>query len=86
MIHALDRMAGRRTNWLLEADVTDFFPSIDRAMLMEMLQHRVADTSLLRLIGVFASGCWTARVHDAGRTAQGSVISPMLGNIYLHYA
>jgi RNA-directed DNA polymerase len=88
-IRALDRMAQEgETNWLLEADVTEFFPSIDRAMLMEMLQHRVADGSLLRLIGK----CLHVGVLDGEEyttpeegTAQGSVISPMLGNIYLHY-
>ena len=88
-IRALDRMAQEgETNWLLEADVTEFFPSIDRAMLMEMLQHRVADGALLRLIGK----CLHVGVLDGEEystpeegTAQGSVISPMLGNIYLHY-
>jgi hypothetical protein len=42
---------GRPASWILEADIESFFDSIDRKMLMEMLQERVADTSLLRLVG-----------------------------------
>lgn len=88
-IRALNRMAqAGEANWLLEADITAFFDSIDRAMLMEMLQQRVADGSILRLIGK----CLHVGVLDGEEyttpkegTAQGSVISPMLGNIYLHY-
>lgn len=88
-IRALNRMAqAGETNWLLEADITAFFDSIDRKMLMEMIQRRVPDGSLLRLIGK----CLHVGVLDGEEyttpeegTAQGSVISPMLGNIYLHY-
>lgn len=75
-------------NWLLEADITGYFDSIDRKKLMELIQIRVVDGSLLRLIGK----CLHVGVLDGEEyttpeegTAQGSVISPLLGNIYLHY-
>ncbi len=73
---------------ILEADIMSFFDSLDRKKLMEMLRERVADTSLLRLIGK----CLHVGVLDGEEfstpergTAQGSILSPMLGNIYLHY-
>lgn len=75
-------------NWLLEADIQSFFDSIDRKMLMEMLRERIVDTSLLRLIGkCLHVGVLDGEEYsepDAG-TVQGSVLSPMLGNVYLHH-
>jgi RNA-directed DNA polymerase len=75
-------------NWVLEADIVSFFDSLDRARLREMLRKRVADGSLLRLIGkCLHVGVLDGEVYttpDTG-TAQGSVLSPLLGNIYLHY-
>jgi RNA-directed DNA polymerase len=74
--------------WILELDVQSYFDSIDRTMLFEMLRERVVDGSLLRLIGK----CLHVGVLDGeeyfepgGGTAQGSVLSPVLGNIYLHH-
>jgi len=74
--------------WILELDVQSYFDSIDRKMLMEMLRERVVDRSLLRLIGK----CLHVGVLDGEEysepgegTAQGSVLSPILGNIYLHH-
>ena len=74
---------------ILEADVQSFFDSVDRPMLKEMLQRRIADKSLMRLIGK----CLRVGVLDGEElsrpevgTAQGSVVSPILGNVYLHYA
>jgi group II intron reverse transcriptase/maturase len=75
-------------NWVLEIDVMSFFDSIDRKMLMEMLQVRVPDGSIKRLVGkclrvgVLEGEEWSW--PDEG-TTQGSRISPLLGNIYLHY-
>jgi RNA-directed DNA polymerase len=75
-------------NYVLEADIESFFDRIDRKMLGEMLQERVADGSLLRLVrkclhvGVLDGVEYTT--PDLG-TVQGSVLSPLLGNIYLHY-
>ena len=92
-------MDGRDGRWSLVADsrraggdgqsVVSSFDSVDRTALVEMLQTRVADGSLLRLIGK----CLHVGVLDGEEytrpeigTAQGSVLSPLLGNIYLHYA
>jgi RNA-directed DNA polymerase len=88
-IRTLDRIVHRgEVSWILEADIRSFFDSVDRTALVEMLQTRVADGSLLRLIGK----CLHVGVLDGAEfsrpetgTAQGSVLSPMLGNIYLHY-
>ena len=88
-IRALDRIMHQgRVSWILEADIVSFFDSLDRTKLKEMLQIRVADGSLLRLIGK----CLHVGVLDGAAyaepdtgTAQGSVLSPLLGNIYLHY-
>jgi group II intron reverse transcriptase/maturase len=75
-------------NWILELDVQSYFDSIDRAKLKEMLQERVVDGSLLRLVGK----CLHVGVLDGESyfepgegTTQGSVLSPLLGNIYLHH-
>lgn len=88
-IRALNREVYRgRVNWILEADIVSFFDSLDRTRLREMLRKRVADGSILRLIGK----CLHVGVLDGEDytepdqgTAQGSALSPLLGNIYLHY-
>ena len=88
-IRALHRTVDQgEVNWILEADIVSFFDSVDRNALMEMLQKRVADGSLVRLIGK----CLHVGVLDGAElstpetgTAQGSVLSPLLGNVYLHY-
>lgn len=74
--------------FVLEADIQSFFDSIDRKMLMEMLQERIADGKLLRLIGK----CLHVGVLEGTEisepelgTVQGSVLSPILGNVYLHH-
>jgi RNA-directed DNA polymerase len=74
--------------WMIEADIQSFFDSVDRKALMEMLSIRVADGSLLRLIGK----CLHVGVLDGAEfstpergTVQGSVLSPLLGNVYMHY-
>jgi group II intron reverse transcriptase/maturase len=76
-------------NVILEADVVSFFDSVDRPRLTEMLQGRIADKSFMRLVGK----CLHVGVLDGEQfstpdqgTVQGSVISPILGNIYLHNA
>jgi RNA-directed DNA polymerase len=88
-VRALDRIVHQgKVGWILEADIVSFFDSLDRTRLMELLQVRVADGSLLRLVGK----CLHVGVLDGAEyaepetgTAQGSVLSPMLGNVYLHY-
>lgn len=76
-----------RVNFILDADIQDFFGSIDRAKLMEMLQRRIVDKDLLRIIGKWLH----VGVMEEGRSLhseigvhQGSVISPVLANLYLH--
>lgn len=88
-LRAVDRMVFREgISVILEADIQAFFDSIDRKKLWEMLQIRVADTPFLRLLGK----CLHVGVLDGAEfskpgegTAQGSIISPMFGNVYLHY-
>jgi group II intron reverse transcriptase/maturase len=88
-IRVLDRAARQGTmNFLIEADIVSFFDSLDRTELMEMLKLRVADGSLLRLVGK----CLNVGVLDGEEfstpdtgAVQGSSLSPLLGNVYLHY-
>jgi group II intron reverse transcriptase/maturase len=78
----------RRVNWVLDADVKDFFTSLDHDWLARFVEHRVADRRVLRLIqkwvraGVIEDGKWTASEVGA---PQGASASPLLANIYLHY-
>jgi group II intron reverse transcriptase/maturase len=89
-VRTLDRIVHRgKVNWILEADIVSFFDRLDRTKLAKMLEVRVADGSLLRLIGK----CLHVGVLDGVElstsetgTVQGSVLSPLLGNVYLHYA
>lgn len=78
----------RSTGWILELDITAYFDSIVREQLMEMIEKRVSDSSVLRLIRKWIQ----VRVIDQGQllvsdkgTGQGQTISPLLANIYLHY-
>src|SRR5215469_3392489 len=78
----------KKVNWVLDADVRDFFGSISHEWMVKFLQHRIADRRILRLIkkwlraGVSEDGEWSKT--EVG-TPQGAVISPLLGNVYLHY-
>lgn len=73
--------------WILEVDIRKFFDTLEHARLREILEHRVRDKALLRLIGkwlnagVQEDGSLT---HPDAGTPQGGVISPLLANIYLH--
>ena len=75
--------------WILEADIEAFFDNIDRKKLIDEMAKRIDDESLLRLVGkclhvgVLDGEAYTR--PDVG-TAQGSALSPLLGNVYLHYA
>jgi len=76
----------RSTGWILELDITAYFDSIVREQLMEMIEQRISDSSVLRLIrkwiqvGVIDEGKFL--VSETG-TGQGQTISPLLANIYL---
>jgi group II intron reverse transcriptase/maturase len=73
--------------WVLEVDIKDFFGSLDKKQLREMVRQRVRDGVLLRLIGkwlnagVMEEGCL---YHPETGVPQGGVISPILSNVYLH--
>jgi group II intron reverse transcriptase/maturase len=74
--------------WIYEADIVSFFDSLERTKWKEMLGIRVADGSLMRLIGkcLHVGGLdGTALSEPELGTAQGSVLSPLLGKVYLHY-
>jgi RNA-directed DNA polymerase len=86
---ALERaLMTRDVNWVLDIDIRNFFDTVDHGWLMRMLAHRIADRRVLRLIerwlgaGVLEGGQWKAA--ETG-TPQGSGISPILANLFLHY-
>jgi len=78
----------RHIGWILDADISAYFDSIDHDWMLKFLQHRIADKRLLRLItkwlkaGVMEDD---KRIASERGTPQGAVISPLLANIYLHY-
>jgi group II intron reverse transcriptase/maturase len=90
---ALDALAvgidRTNVNWILDADIRSFFDEINQEWLIRFLEHRIDDRRIIRLIrkwlkaGVLEDGI--VKVSDRG-TGQGSVISPLLANVYLHYA
>jgi RNA-directed DNA polymerase len=90
---ALDALAvgigTRRVNWVLDADIRKFYDTLDHGWLVRFVEHRVADRRVVRLIqkwlnaGVLEEG---KRVQSEVGTVQGGSISPLLSNIYLHYA
>ena len=81
-------IASRKVNYILDADIRSFFDSVSQEWLVRFVEHRIGDKRIIRLIqkwlkaGVLEDGIVT--VSDRG-TGQGSVISPLLANIYLHY-
>jgi len=89
---ALDALAvgigSKRVNFILDADIASFFDAVSKEKLVRFVEHRVGDPRIIRLIqkwlkaGVLEDGVVT--VSETG-TGQGSVISPLLANIYLHY-
>src|SRR5262249_39198871 len=78
----------KKVNWILDCDIRGFFDHLSHDWLLKFVQHRVADRRILRLIqkwlkaGVMEEGEW--KNTEVG-SPQGSVISPLLANIYLHY-
>ena len=79
----------RKVNWVLDADIRGFFDTIDHEWLVKFIEHRVADRRVVRHIkkwlnaGVLEDG---KRMQVEEGTPQGGSISPLLANIYLHYA
>ena len=82
---AIDR---RNVSWVVDADIQNFFGAVSQEWLVRFVEHRVGDRRITRLIqkwlnaGILEDGDVTA--DDRG-TGQGSVISLLLANVYLHY-
>ena len=78
----------KKVNYVLDADIRDFFTQLDQSWLERFLEHRIADKRVLRLIqkwlraGVIEDGEWSESLEG---TAQGASVSPLLSNVYLHY-
>jgi group II intron reverse transcriptase/maturase len=89
---ALDALAvgieRKKVNWVLDADIREFFTNLDHHWLMRFLEHRIADKRVLRLIGkwltagVIENGEWSETLVGS---PQGASASPLLANVYLHY-
>ncbi len=89
---ALDALATgitrKKVGYVLDADIRDFFTTLDQSWLLKFIEHRIADKRILRLIqkwlaaGVIEDGEWSKT--ETG-TAQGASVSPLLSNIFLHY-
>ena len=90
--HALDALytglLTKKVNWVLDLDIKGFFDGISHEWLIKFVEHRIADRRVVRLIqkwlkaGVMEEGEWSEAKTG---TPQGSVVSPLLANIYLHY-
>jgi len=88
-LDALDvAINNRKVCWIVDADIQNCFGSVSQEWLVRFLEHKIGDKRIIRLIqkwlraGILEDG--TVTVDDRG-TGQGSVISPLLANIYLHY-
>jgi RNA-directed DNA polymerase len=81
-------ISSKKVNWILDADIRSFFDTVSQEWLVRFVEHRIGDLRIVRLIqkwlkvGILEDG--VVNVSDRG-TGQGSVISPLLANIYLHY-
>ena len=79
----------RKVNWVLDADIRGFFDAIAHDWLMKFIEHRIADKRVIRHVkkwlnaGVMEDG---ERIFPERGSPQGGSISPILANIYLHYA
>lgn len=86
---ALDKaIMETRVNYVLDADLQDYFGTIDWDWLIRFVEHKIGDKRVVRLIrnwlraGVLEDGVWTQEVEG---TPQGGSISPLMSNVYLHY-
>ena len=85
LAYGIDR---KRVNWICDADIRKYFDTIPRDTLIRILEHRIGDRRVIRLIrkwlnaGIMEEGIWS----DTGiGSTQGSVVSPVLANVFLHY-
>ena len=78
----------RKVSYILDADIQGFFDTIQHDWMLKFIKHRISDKRILRLVektlraGVIEDGKWSETVVG---TPQGSVVSPIYSNIYLHY-
>ena len=78
----------KRVSYVVEADIRSFFDKVNHEWMLKFLEHRIGDPRILRLIsrmlkaGIMEDGL--VRASEEG-TPQGSILSPLLSNIYLHY-
>ncbi len=81
-------ISSKKVNFILDADIRSFFTEVSQSWVIRFLERRIGDTRILRLVqkwlraGVLEDGIVT--IEEKG-TGQGSVISPLLANVYLHY-
>jgi RNA-directed DNA polymerase len=81
-------ISSRKVNFILDADIRSFFTEVSQQWVVRFLEHRIGDKRIIRLVqkwlraGVLEDGIVT--IEEKG-TGQGSVISPLLANVYLHY-
>jgi group II intron reverse transcriptase/maturase len=89
-LEAVDRMMYRgKVDWVLDADIRAYFDTIDHERLLAMIGYRIRDERLIRLLRKWlkAGVMEDARIQTTEEgTPQGGLISPLLANIYLHYA
>ena len=75
-------------DWVVDADIKGFFDNVDHDILIDLVNERVSDGSILRLIRLFleAGVKYDGAIHETSKgTPQGAVISPLLANIYLNH-
>jgi len=84
-------IVGKKVNWVLDVDIRSFFDTINHEWMLKFVRHRIADPRIVRLIAkwlkagvVCEDGKWTGATSVG--SPQGAVISPLLANVYLHYA
>jgi len=88
-LNAVAEAINKNTSWVLDADIRSFFDTIDHGWMQKFIEHRIGDKRMVRLLmkwlhaGVMEDG--ELRAVEEG-TPQGGIISPLLANLYLHYA
>jgi RNA-directed DNA polymerase len=89
---ALDALAfgikARKICWILDADISRFFDSLSREWLIRFVEHRIGDRRIIRLIQKWLKAAVLEEdrlIETTEGTPQGSVASPLLANVYLHY-